>query len=320
MSDSYLWDASGPPDGDVARLERALTPLRLRSSGAAALVRAQSHQRWLRRASIATASAAAVLLLSLGGWWGWRYATAPRIDVTRSSGAARIDGALLADRVVVRADRWIETDATGGVRIDLPAIGRIDAGAATRVALRWPQDQETRLTLARGVLDVDVKVEPRRLVIETPAGEVTDLGCRFRVRVAADDVVTVSVSEGAVELAGGGRVAFVAKSMSCVAQPGRGARAPLLDDAPAELAAAVARLFAEPLDLAALPAVLANARERDGLTLWHVLRWTPPDVRPRVYERLIELVPPPNDIRVEDVLELNEYAIECWRKRLQSRL
>lgn len=322
MSDSYLWDRSGPTDPQVARLERALGPLRLRpgSPPTTALFRAARRERWLRLGGLATASAAAVVLVLLGGWWGWRYATAPRIDVARSAGAARIDGAPLGDRGVVRPERWIETDATGGVCVDLAAMGRIDAGPATRFALRWPHAQETRLALVRGVLDVDVTVEPRRLVVETPAGVVTDLGCRFRVSVAPDDVVTVVVTEGAVEVAGGGRVAFVPAKMTCVAHPSQGVLAPLVDDAPRELAAAVHRLLGGPLDRAALPALLGSARERDGLTLWHVLRWTPPDVRRPVYERLIELIPPPNDIRAEDVLELNEYAIDCWRKRLRGRL
>ena len=59
MNDDYLWDRSGPPDPDVARLEQALAPLRYRHR-ADLLRRPRTHSWW--------AAAAAVLLCAFATW------------------------------------------------------------------------------------------------------------------------------------------------------------------------------------------------------------------------------------------------------------
>jgi hypothetical protein len=58
----------------------------------------------------------------------------------------------------------------------------------------------------------------------------------------------------------------------------------------------------EKLRSAALGTVLSQARQRDALTLWHLLSRTTAEERPRVYDRLAQLVPPPEGVTREGIL------------------
>lgn len=52
-----------------------------------------------------------------------------------------------------------------------------------------------------------------------------------------------------------------------------------------------------------LATVLAQARQRDAFTLWHLLSRTSPAERARVFDRLAQLVPPPAGVTREGLLE-----------------
>jgi FAD/FMN-containing dehydrogenase len=63
----------------------------------------------------------------------------------------------------------------------------------------------------------------------------------------------------------------------------------------------------------AVAAILAAARERDGLTLWHLLTRVEPDQRGAVYDRLAELVPMLPGASRDGVLRGDPAAIDrCW--------
>jgi hypothetical protein len=61
-----------------------------------------------------------------------------------------------------------------------------------------------------------------------------------------------------------------------------------------------------------LAAVLASARKRDALTLWHLLARVPRAQRLQVYLRLRQLVPQPADITAEATLRLDRTALDRW--------
>src|SRR2546430_9282385 len=78
----------------------------------------------------------------------------------------------------------------------------------------------------------------------------------------------------------------------CIRRAGKHPGTPYLVDASEDFRAALARLDFEH-DHAALDAVLALARPRDALSLWHLLPKTGGAAQGRVYERLAALRPPP---------------------------
>jgi hypothetical protein len=64
--------------------------------------------------------------------------------------------------------------------------------------------------------------------------------------------------------------------------------------------------------------LLSEARPRDTLTLWHLLSRVEGEDRQRVYERMVALVPPPENVTREGILNLNEEMLQLWKDKLES--
>ena len=63
----------------------------------------------------------------------------------------------------------------------------------------------------------------------------------------------------------------------------------------------------------ALGRVLAAARSRDAMTLLHLLERAPRDDRGRLFDRLVQLAPPPAGVTRDGILDRDESMIDSWR-------
>jgi hypothetical protein len=313
-----LWDPSlGDPE--LARLERALAPLRHR--GAPPVWPRRRRPRWpIAAAGGAALAAAAVAAL----WWrggalapgcsdAWQ-AAAFRFEATagapRCAGAARQAGWL-------PAGAWLETGAADRARLEVADIGEVELGEGSRLALVATGDREHRLALARGALRARVTAPPRLFVIETPAATAIDLGCEYDLEVAADGAGRLRVHGGVVELADAARVVVVPMGSEAIIHAGRGPGTPWATAASAELRAAVARFDAG--DAAALDAIVAAAAPTDTVTLWNLLPVVgDAAARAHLHDRLEVLVGLPETVRRDHVLAGDPDALEGLRVHLEG--
>jgi hypothetical protein len=65
-------------------------------------------------------------------------------------------------------------------------------------------------------------------------------------------------------------------------------------------------------DTAAISTVLAEAREADTFTLWHLLFRVSASERARVYDRMAALLPPPEGVTREGVLRGDKRMLDLW--------
>jgi hypothetical protein len=101
----------------------------------------------------------------------------------------------------------------------------------------------------------------------------------------------------------------------CPTRPALGPGTPHFDDASDAFRRALAALDFDPRASArdvALGTVLAEARARDALSLWHLLSRGDGDERARVYQRLALLVAPPADLDREAVLRGERASLDAW--------
>jgi hypothetical protein len=63
--------------------------------------------------------------------------------------------------------------------------------------------------------------------------------------------------------------------------------------------------------------LLSHTRERDTLTLWHLLSRVEEQERAQIYDKIASYVPPPEGVTREGVLELDPKMLEIWRDRLE---
>jgi hypothetical protein len=279
MNDDYLWDRSGPPDLEVARLERRLAPLRYRHRAPH-----PSRMRWAVAGALIAAAAGLMPMVTPGpGSSSWQVAGAK-----------------------LRQGQTVRTGNTA-VRLEAEEIGRVDLAANS--VLRTAGGK--RLSLELGELHAFIWAPAREFVVETPSARAVDLGCEYTLNVDAKGDGVLRVTMGWVAFQVGDREAFIPAGATCVTRKRGGPGIPYFEDASDGLRRGVERF--EGGDRGALQALLAAARPQDGLTLWHLLTRVPEADRGAVFDRFRDLVRLPAGVSRDAVLHRDARAIDqCW--------
>lgn len=260
----------------------------------------------LRRRVIAVT---VVLVLAATSLMLWRIGRGPaRWDVVRldaRGGEARMT-----------IGEWVETDAASRATIRIGDIGTVDIAPNTRMQLLAARPDEHRLNLARGTISARILAPPRLFFVETPSSTVVDLGCAYTMTVDQAGVGLLRVTSGWASLEWGGRESLVPAGASCPTRPSVGPGTPSFDDATERLREALLAFDFAKGGSAALATVLGEARERDTLTLWHLLSRVDASERTRIFDRMVALMPLPERVTRERALTLDAETLKLWREEL----
>jgi hypothetical protein len=299
MKEDYLWDRSGPVDPEVERLEQLLAPLR-HSGKVPAPPRATPWR--------AMAAVAAVILVALaiprfpskapGAPTGWEIASV--------QGAARIGDTAAGIAMPLRSGEALRTEAGSELTLHDEDVGRLDLGPESEM-----RADGARLKLARGRLHAFIWAPPRKFVVDTPSSRAVDLGCEYTLDVDRNGDGLLRVATGWVAFQFDGRESFIPAGARCATRKRSGPGLPYYEDASPALVQAVGAF--ERGDRAALSPILAAARSRDGLTLWHLLTRVGPAERGAVYDRFAQLVGAPAEVSRAAVIAGDPKMIDrCW--------
>jgi len=311
----YLWDRTGVPDPEVARLEALLSPLAhdapLELPARVVPIAHARRRRWPIVGLAAAAAVAAVIALVLfrrgggatgcGGTTGFAFSAD---DAVRCAGGRASHGTLAVGG-------WIET-AGGTARVEVANIGAVELAPRSRLALRGTGPTEHRLALEHGALHAKVSAPPRLFVIETASATAIDLGCEYDLEVGPDGNGTLTVITGQVELAApGGAVVVVPASTSAAFTP-RGVGLPVRTAADQPLRDAVAAF--DPARPATVEAVLAAARDGDQITLINLLVLAAPYQRAAISDAVQDRSPAPEDVLRDAIIAGDRESIDRWRR------
>ncbi|MFO0983420.1 MAG: FecR domain-containing protein [Planctomycetota bacterium] len=314
MSDDYLWDRSGQPDPEIEQLERILGPLGYRPKRPAASPPAGSllRHRWLPILLVA-AAILAVISLGLAPLFYGRSGT---WEVAALCGTPTVNDAVMRGTGQLAKGQWLVTDASSRAEIAVGAIGRVEVEPNTRVRLVDTRLTEHRMELSRGTMHARIWAPPRLFFVNTPSAEAIDLGCAYTLRVDDAGQTHLLVTYGYVALNLNGRESRVPTGAACETRPGIGPGTPHFEDASEALRAALAKIDFERGATAEVATVLAEARPRDSLTLWHLLTRVARADRGPVYDRLAVLSPPPPGVTRAGILDLDEHMLTAWQQEL----
>lgn len=241
-------------------------------------------------------------------------------DVARLDGTPRIGSAPMSDSGKLGVGQWLETDRDSRAQISVSDIGEVEIDPNTSVRLVETNPTEHRMELARGKLSARISAPPKLFFVNTPSGVAEDLGCAYTLEVDDGGNSLLRVSSGWVALQLKDRESMVPAGAACATRPGIGPGTPYFEDASDSF-----RTHLKGLDFASnvvtmsksLDPLLKLARVRDTLTLWHLLARVSDNDRVRVYERLVDLVPPPPGVTREGVLALNRQMLDSWKNELE---
>ena len=279
-----------------------------------------------RRMQVAIA-ASILVVFSLGLVWfynsrsGVTGSKTGSWSVTRLDGTPRIGSQAISSRGQLSIGEWLETDENSRAQIAVATIGNVDIDANTRVRLLETQPTEHRLELARGKMSARIWAPPRLFFVDTPSAVAADLGCAYTLSVDDKGDGRLSVTSGWVALQANERESIVPAGASCETQLGTGPGTPYFNDSTLEFQDALKKVDfdKDPAKRsAALDSMLNHARNRDTLTLWHLLPRVNEDERVRVYEKMERLAPPPAGVTREGVLKLDQKMLDQWRYALEG--
>jgi hypothetical protein len=272
LNEEYLWNRSGEPDEEVVRLERLLAPL---GRHVPLTVRRKSRLPvWLAIAATVIAGVVSVPLIMRGPVTSWKSSSGNKL----------------------RAGQWVDAG-----KIESADTGEVSVEPGSRLRLVAANENEERFDLARGTIHAFIWAPPGRFVVDTPSAKTVDLGCRYTLQVSQNGTGLLTVEMGWVAFESHGAESFIPAGAACVTRPSRGPGTPYFTDAPRSLTAALER-FDTTADSGALQEVVANARARDAVTLWHLLTRTRGERRAEVFDRFASLVTLPREVTREAIL------------------
>jgi hypothetical protein len=247
----------------------------------------------------------------------------PFWQVARLDGAPTIGSSRMQEKGRLAVGQWLETDGDSRAQIEIGSIGQVEIDPNTRVRLVETKPTEHRLELAHGKMSAKIWAPPRLFFVDTPSAVAADLGCAYTLEVDDQGVGLLHVSSGWVALQLKDRESMVPAGATCATQPGTGPGTPYFDDASENFRSALSKLdFGYAVNIPdlqrPLEVVLAESRRRDTLTLWHLVSRVQENDRARVYERMAVLVPPPDGVTREGVMQLNEQMLQLWKDKLEK--
>ncbi len=337
MRDDYLWDGSGEPDPEIQKLEATLGGLRHNRPAPAFPEIPKTRpmiERWefltlLRPRTVMQAAAfacAAVLVLAAAGLMLWRSNPVPvarsEWNVTSLQGAPRLAGEAVkagAGTGNLGVGQLLETDARSRASIRAEETGEVQVEPGTRLRVVRSGSGMKRLSLERGTIQASIWAAPGEFVVDTPSAVAVDLGCVYTLKVDESGDGLLRTTMGWVGFQLKDREAFIPAGAVCSTKKKTGPGTPYFEDASEAFRAALAKLDSANSDedrAAALAVVLAESRQRDALTLWHLLVRVPEADRGRVYDRLAQLVPAPAGVTREGILHLDRQMLDLWWNEL----
>jgi anti-sigma factor RsiW len=264
------------------------------------------------------AAAACAVLAGVALWYSAR-ASRPRWEVVRIAGAPTIGSSRLSGAGHIAEGQWLQTDAASRASLKVGTIGTVEVEPNTRMRLTVARPNEHRLTLARGEISASVSAPPRLFFVDTSSSTAVDLGCAYKIRVDENGNGRLQVTFGWVALEWGGKVSEVPAGAYCRTRKKVGPGTPYFEDAAPSLESALERFDFGSGGTAAVESILAEARLRDTLSLWHLLSRVEAAERPRVYDRLVELASLPPGITREKTLALDPATLKRWGDELVAK-
>src|SRR5882762_4011233 len=330
MKDDYLWDGSGEPDPEVQKLETALGRYRHNQpapafDGVAELRPVKVRMRFFKlRFSFQLAAVAATVVIAATLFYFLRRPN-PSVDSGQSWDVARLEGtprigwhSLGEKSGPGKLGIWqtLVTDISSRASITLDETGSVEVDAGSRLRLVTNGPGRKRLSLERGTIHAVIWAPPGEFVVDTPSAVAVDLGCVYTLHVDDSGAGLLRTTMGWVGFKLNGHESFIPAGAVCATRPKIGPGTPYFEDASPAFLEALSK-FDFGADTPAerkvlLGIILADSRKDDALTLWHLLSRVSDEDRPRVYDRLAALAPPPVGVTREGILRLDRQMLDSW--------
>ena len=165
----------------------------------------------------------------------------------------------------------VETDGKSRAKIDVADIGQVEIAPNSLVKLVNSSKTEHRLSLEKGTLEAQIFAPPRLFIVDTPSAVAVDLGCAYKLEVDEEGNSKLHVTSGYVALENKGFESIVPAGAICYTKRDKGLGTPYFETASEEFKKNLYKFDFENGGSKSLETILKLAKEKDTLTLWHLL-------------------------------------------------
>lgn len=227
-----------------------------------------------------------------------------------------ISGQSVKEKDKLEVGDILETDANSSAKVNVANIGQVEIAPNSRLQLIKTESTEHRLSLEEGKMKAFIVAPPRLFVVDTPSAAAVDLGCAYTLEVDKEGNSKLHVTSGYVALERDGRESIVPFGAMAITKKGKGIGTPFYEDVSAQFQKALYSFDFENGAKKSLKTIFAEAREKDALTLWHLLSRTKGAEREKVFAVLNKLVKLPETATKQGVLQLDKKMLEAWRNEI----
>lgn len=227
-------------------------------------------------------------------------------NVNVISGKALINNVSTTKEAKLDTKSTLITDESSSVELLIPAVGILQVEPNSSIS-RTAKDLELRIN--KGKIVKKSESQEAKLSIITDLADINeDLSSDYEFTVE-DELNTLFVYRGIVKVGVKGIESVVPEGYVCQIKKGRYA-VPYNPNSDSEIINLI-KEFRGPAD-ANLPVISHLATKKDALSLWHILQLTTDLNRPIAYNKLKELIKPPDSVTETGIQKLDQQMLDQW--------
>ncbi len=222
--------------------------------------------------------------------------------VEKISGYPTIESKILTSQGILKVGEKLFTDSQSRAQLKIGNIGEIDIEPESMIQIEETPLSEHSLMLNKGKISTRTWVTPKLFSIKTPSAHIIDLGCAYYLSVDENKTTSVIVKSGWVLVEQNNKKSLVPQDASCLAQALVGLGTPHSNDASSLFKESLYNLDFVGNNEKELSVLLSEARTKDLITLFHLLKYLDQESREKIYDKISTLSTIPQRITRENIV------------------
>jgi hypothetical protein len=227
-------------------------------------------------------------------------------SVEKVSGYPMIESHVLIDQGILKIGEKLFTDSKSRARMKVGSVGEIEIEPKSEIQIIETKNSEHKFILSRGQIAARTWVAPKLFSIKTPSATVIDLGCKYDLTVDERASTALHVESGWVLMEHKNRRALLCAGTMCISDSSKGVGTPFSNQASSLFKESLYKLDFVNSSKTELAVILSEAKQKDFITLFHLLKRLDNDSRGMIYDRISLLFKVPQRITREGIVHGNK--------------
>jgi RNA polymerase sigma-70 factor (ECF subfamily) len=236
--------------------------------------------------------------------------------LSAETGIVKLNNVPVTESVIVAEDDEITTESSSSAIIDIENLGKIEIGPGS---LLKRLEESNTAKLVSGKLNISTSSTDEYLFIEIPSAVVEEyyLSTDYSISMDQPGIVVVEAASGWLKIVSGDKVSILPEGYSVKVITGVGLGIPVYNESSFSLSSLLEEYLFAGRNIGVLTSILDVSEKTGAITLWNLLQRVIPGHRGLVYDKLNNLVPHPEGVSKEGVLDLKDDMLQLWLEEIE---